>query len=56
MDTYFDLSSPYIRLAIALLLGAIIGIQRGWVERKEVAGSRIAGIRTYSLVGLLGGL
>ncbi|MGF1725486.1 MgtC/SapB family protein [Photobacterium nomapromontoriensis] len=56
MDTYFDLSSPYIRLAIALLLGAIIGIQRGWVDRKEAAGSRIAGIRTYSLVGLLGGL
>lgn len=56
MDTEFDFSSPYIRLAIALLLGAIIGIQRGWVDRNEAAGTRIAGIRTYSLVGLLGGI
>ncbi|MBR9788713.1 MAG: MgtC/SapB family protein [Vibrionaceae bacterium] len=43
-------------LLIALLLGAIIGIQRGWVKRNSVEGSRVAGIRTYSLVGLLGGL
>ncbi|MEF1310110.1 MgtC/SapB family protein [Vibrio mytili] len=41
---------------IALLLGAIIGIQRGWVKRNSVEGSRVAGIRTYSLVGLFGGL
>ncbi len=44
------------KLFIALLLGAIIGIQRGWVNRNSVEGSRVAGIRTYSLVGLLGGL
>ena len=56
MDSELALTSPYIRLGIALLLGAIIGIQRGWVERNEAAGSRIAGIRTYSLVGLLGGI
>ncbi len=43
-------------LLIALVLGAIIGIQRGWVKRNSVEGSRVAGIRTYSLVGLLGGL
>ncbi|NVC94020.1 MgtC/SapB family protein [Vibrio natriegens] len=43
-------------LLIALLLGSIIGIQRGWVKRNNVEGSRVAGIRTYSLVGLLGGL
>lgn len=56
METTLDLSSPFVRLAIALLLGAIIGIQRGWVERNEAAGSRVAGIRTYSLIGLLGGV
>lgn len=56
MDAELAFASPYIRLGIALLLGAIIGIQRGWVERNEAAGSRIAGIRTYSLVGLLGGI
>ncbi|MFH4525039.1 DUF4010 domain-containing protein [Vibrio diabolicus] len=43
-------------LLIALLLGAIVGTQRGWVMRNSVEGSRVAGIRTFSLVGLLGGL
>ncbi len=43
-------------LFIALLLGVIIGTQRGWVMRHRVEGSRVAGIRTYSLVSLLGGL
>ncbi|MFM2612003.1 MgtC/SapB family protein [Vibrio campbellii] len=43
-------------LFIALLLGAIVGTQRGWVMRNSIEGSRVAGIRTFSLVGLLGGL
>lgn len=43
-------------LFVALLLGAIVGTQRGWVMRNSIEGSRIAGIRTFSLVGLLGGL
>lgn len=43
-------------LAIALFLGAIVGTQRGWVMRNSEEGSRVAGIRTYSLVGLFGGL
>lgn len=43
-------------LAIALLLGAIIGLERGWDTRKQKVGERIAGIRTYSLTGLLGGV
>ncbi|MFC4975495.1 MgtC/SapB family protein [Halomonas beimenensis] len=45
-----------IRLAVALLLGALIGIERGWVAREKKSGERIAGIRTHALVGLLGGL
>jgi uncharacterized membrane protein (DUF4010 family) len=43
-------------LAIALLLGAIIGLERGWDAREQKSGERIAGIRTFSLVGLLGGI
>ena len=43
-------------LAIALLLGAIIGLERGWGARDQKSGERIAGIRTFSLVGLLGGI
>ncbi len=43
-------------LFIALVLGAIVGTQRGWVMRNSVEGSRVAGIRTFSLVSLFGGL
>lgn len=43
-------------LVVALFLGAIVGTQRGWVMRNSEEGSRVAGIRTYSLVGLFGGL
>lgn len=45
-----------IHLAVALLLGAIIGLERGWDARDQKSGERIAGIRTFALVGLLGGL
>ncbi|HSH83764.1 MAG TPA: DUF4010 domain-containing protein [Guyparkeria sp.] len=43
-------------LAVALLLGALIGLERGWSAREQEPGGRIAGIRTHALVGLLGGL
>lgn len=45
-----------LNLAIALLLGALIGLQRGWKARERKSGERIAGIRTYALIGLLGGI
>ncbi|WP_227519768.1 MgtC/SapB family protein [Mangrovitalea sediminis] len=45
-----------IGLTVALLLGTLIGIQRGWRDRDQEAGQRIAGIRTHALTGLLGGL
>ena len=45
-----------LNLAIALLLGAIIGLERGWGARDQKAGERIAGIRTFALLGLLGGV
>lgn len=45
-----------LNLAVALLLGAIIGLERGWDAREQKSGERIAGIRTFALVGLLGGL
>jgi uncharacterized membrane protein YhiD involved in acid resistance len=43
-------------LALALALGLLIGLERGWQERTAIEGSRIAGIRTFGLIGLLGGL
>lgn len=48
-------NSTLFHLALALLLGALIGLQRGWQARDREAGSRVAGIRTHALVGLLGG-
>lgn len=43
-------------IGIAFALGLLVGIQRGWVQRREPAGSRFAGIRTYGLLGLAGGI
>lgn len=43
-----------IRLATALAIGLIVGIERGWREREAAPGSRTAGVRTYALSGLLG--
>ncbi len=43
-------------LGVALALGLLIGVERGWKEREAEEGSRIAGIRTFGLLGLLGGL
>jgi uncharacterized membrane protein YhiD involved in acid resistance len=45
-----------VRLALALLIGLLVGLERGWRERAMPAGSRTAGIRTYGLSGLLGGI
>ncbi len=47
---------PLFSLVIALLLGLLVGIQRGWVNRDKASGQRIAGIRTHALIGLLGGI
>lgn len=43
-------------LALALAVGLLIGAERGWHLRAEKAGDRVAGIRTFALLGLLGGL
>lgn len=44
------------RLAIALAIGLLVGAERHWRERDEVAGRRTAGVRTFALVGLTGGI
>lgn len=43
-------TSEAIRLAVALGLGLLVGLQR------EAAGSPLAGLRTFALVALLGGI
>ena len=44
------------RLALALAIGLLFGVERGWQEREAKDGSRAAGIRTFTLIGLLGGI
>ena len=44
------------RLAVATGIGLLVGVERGWRERQAGAGMRTAGIRTFTLAGLLGGI
>ena len=44
------------RLAVALALGLLIGLERGWEERAAAEGTRVAGIRTFALTAILGAL
>ncbi len=49
-------SSQLLRVLVALALGMLIGLQRGWHERNIRAGGRIAGIRTFGLLAICGAL
>lgn len=44
------------RLAVAVAIGLLIGIERGWRGREAEEGERAIGLRTLALVGLVGGL
>ncbi len=44
------------RLGVALALGLLIGMERGWQLRELPEGQRVAGFRTFGLIGLLGGV
>src|SRR5260370_42251120 len=44
------------RLAVALAVGLLIGLERGWERRELPEGHRAAGLRTFGIIGLLGGL
>ncbi len=45
-----------LRLTIALGIGLLAGVERGWKTRTMTPGTRAAGIRTFTLCGLLGGV
>jgi len=44
------------RLGLALAVGFLIGVERGWRERESAEGERAAGLRTFALIGLSGGI
>jgi uncharacterized membrane protein (DUF4010 family) len=49
-----SLSTP-LRLLVALAIGLLIGLEREWRQRDDDKNSH-AGLRTFGLIGLLGGL
>jgi uncharacterized membrane protein (DUF4010 family) len=44
------------RLAMALGIGFLVGVERGWKHRDAPEGTRAAGLRTHAVIGLLGGV
>jgi uncharacterized membrane protein (DUF4010 family) len=44
------------RLAVALGVGFLVGVERGWKHREAIDGSRAAGLRTHAVIGLSGGV
>lgn len=56
MDIGLEQVEIFKRLAVALTAGFLIGLERGWSDRDEPEGQRIAGIRTFGLISLLGAL
>jgi uncharacterized membrane protein (DUF4010 family) len=44
------------RLAVALGIGLIVGLERGWKTRDQRGGARIAGLRTFTIAALGGGI
>ena len=50
------MEAQFFGLAVALAIGLLVGLERGWREREEPTGSRTAGLRTFGIFGLLGGV
>ena len=45
-----------LRIGAGLAAGALVGIERGWKLKKEKPGTRVAGVRTFTLLGLAGAI
>jgi uncharacterized membrane protein (DUF4010 family) len=45
-----------LAVATALACGLLIGIERGWKLKEQPPGTRVAGVRTFSMLGLGGGI
>lgn len=46
----------FSRLAVALAIGLMVGLERGWRARGVEDHGRAAGLRTFGLAGLMGGV
>lgn len=56
MTDELDLLRAAGRLGAALAVGLLVGLERGWEGRERPEGGRVAGLRTFALIGLLGGV
>ena len=45
-----------LSVATALACGLLIGIERGWKLKNQKAGTRVAGVRTFTMLGLGSGI
>lgn len=51
-----DIAQPYLSMIAAIAVGLLVGLERGWAQRDLGKGRRVAGFRTFGLIGLLGGI
>jgi len=51
-----DFQELISRFGLALGIGLLFGLERGWRMRGEPPGGRTAGIRTFAISGILGGV
>jgi uncharacterized membrane protein (DUF4010 family) len=51
-----DWVSQALAVGTALACGLLIGIERGWKLKEQKPGTRVAGVRTFSMLGLGGGI
>lgn len=49
-------ADPIPGLLAAMAAGLVIGLERGWAQRQQADGTRVAGFRTFGLLGLAGGV
>lgn len=54
-DALID-QTALLGLAVAVAIGVIVGIERGWSQRAADAGARTLGLRTFTLIGMAGGV
>jgi uncharacterized membrane protein (DUF4010 family) len=48
--------TAFLSLAVALAIGLLFGLERGWHGLRVEEDERVAGVRTFGLLGLLGGV
>lgn len=51
-----SVAEPLLGLLAAFAAGLLIGLERGFAQRAQADGSRVAGFRTFGLLGLIGGI